>query len=218
LFVHPNIANLVVHTDLNMLSALQYAVELLEVKHVIVCGHYRCGVEHAMGRSDLGLINKWLRHIKDVYRLQLESIADTNARWDRLLEINVTEQVQNLAQTSIIQRAWHKQRGPSLHGWVYDLCSGYLRRSLLCRRTRRSTISTGSSLDRIAPSNHPASMHGEGLVYPSGESTVSNGGDAAILLWGAADAGFFFAMVCASAMYSAEESASVARQKISQKS
>jgi carbonic anhydrase len=105
-------------------------VEVLKVKHVIVCGHYRCGgIEHAMSRRDLGLINKWLRHIKDVYRLyqrELESIADTNARWDRLVEINVTEQVQNLAQTSIVQRAWHKDRIPSLHGWVYDLCSGYL--------------------------------------------------------------------------------------------
>lgn len=131
LFVHRNIANMVVHTDFNMLSVLQYAVEVLKVKHVIVCGHYRCGgVHHAMGRRDLGLINKWLRHIKDVYRLyqrELESIADSDARWDRLVEINVSEQVQNLAQTSIIQRSWHNEHSPSLHGWVYDLNSGYLK-------------------------------------------------------------------------------------------
>ena len=131
LFVHRNVANLVVHTDLNMLSALQYAVEALKVKHVIVCGHYRCGgVHHAMGNQDLGLLNKWLRHIKDVYRLsqrELESIADTNSRWDRLVELNIAEQVQNLAQTSIIQRSWHKDAAPSLHGWVYDLHSGYLK-------------------------------------------------------------------------------------------
>ncbi len=131
LFVHRNIANMVVHTDFNMLSVLQYAVEVLKVKHVIVCGHYRCGgVRHAMGNRDLGLINKWLRHIKDVYRLyqrELESIADLDARWDRLVEINVAEQVQNLAQTSIIQRSWRNEGGPSLHGWVYDLNSGYIK-------------------------------------------------------------------------------------------
>lgn len=101
------------------------------MKHVIVCGHYRCGgVQHAMGKRDLGLINKWLRHIKDVYRhyqRELESIADSDARWDRLVEINVAEQVQNLEQTSIIQRSWHNHGAPSLHGWVYDLNSGFLK-------------------------------------------------------------------------------------------
>ena len=131
LFVHRNIANMVVHTDFNMLSVLQYAVEVLKVKHVIVCGHYNCGgVKNAMKRHDFGLINKWLRHLKDVYRLyqdHIESIADPAARWDRLVEINVTEQVQNLAKTSIIQRAWHQERRPTLHGWVYDLRTGFLK-------------------------------------------------------------------------------------------
>ncbi len=131
LFVHRNIANLVVHTDFNVLSVLQYAVEVLKVKHIIVCGHYRCGgVKNAMNRQDLGLINKWLRHIKDVYRLyqrEIEAIADPMARWDRLVELNVYEQVQNLAQTSVVQRAWHKEGAPTLHGWVYDLTSGYLK-------------------------------------------------------------------------------------------
>ena len=131
LFVHRNIANLVVHTDFNLLSVLQYAVQVLKVKHIIVCGHYNCGgVKNAMGRSDLGLLNKWLRYLKDVYRLhqrELESISDPRARWDRLVEINVAEQVQNLAQTSIVQRIWHEGKGPTLHGWVYDIRSGYLK-------------------------------------------------------------------------------------------
>jgi carbonic anhydrase len=131
LFVHRNVANLVVHTDLNMLSVLQYAVEVLKVKHVIVCGHYNCGgVKATMGKQDLGLIDNWLRHIKDVYQShqsQIDSIADPQARWDRLVELNVTEQVQNLAKTSIVQQAWHRERRPMLHGWVYDLRTGYLK-------------------------------------------------------------------------------------------
>jgi carbonic anhydrase len=131
LFVHRNIANLVVHTDLNMLSVLQYAVEALKIRHVIVCGHYNCGgVKHAMGNQDLGLIDNWLRHLKDVYgshQAEIDSLADPQARWDRLVEINVAEQVQNLAKTSIIQSAWHREQRPTVHGWVYDLRSGYLK-------------------------------------------------------------------------------------------
>jgi len=131
LFVHRNIGNLVVHTDLNLLSALQYAVFELKVSHVIVCGHYSCtGVRHAMGNQDLGILNEWLRHIKDIYRLyqrELESISDLNARRRRLVEINVAEQVQNLAETSIIQRAWQSSHRPVLLGWVYDAQTGYLK-------------------------------------------------------------------------------------------
>lgn len=131
LFVHRNIANLVVHTDFNMLSVLQFAVEELQVKHVIVCGHYNCGgVRNAMTHQDLGLLNKWLRHIKDVYRQnarELETISDQQARYDRLVELNVTEQIQNLAETSIVQKAWHANQRPCLHGWVYDLRTGYLK-------------------------------------------------------------------------------------------
>lgn len=131
LFVHRNIANMVVHTDFNMLSVLQYAVEVLKVEHVIVCGHYNCGgVKNAMAHRDLGLINKWLRHIKDVYRLyqhQIEALPGLQDRWDRLVEINVCEQTQNLARTSIIQRAWRHDHRPTLHGWVYDLRTGYLK-------------------------------------------------------------------------------------------
>ena len=131
LFVHRNIANLVVHTDFNMLSVLQYAVESLKVRHVIVCGHYNCGgVKNAMSNKDLGLINKWLRNIKDVYRVnkrELDTISDFQRRYDRLVELNVSEQVQNLAETSIVQRAWHYHQRPTVHGWVYDLHTGYLK-------------------------------------------------------------------------------------------
>lgn len=131
LFVHRNIANLVLHTDFNMLSVLQYAVEVLKVRHVIVCGHYNCGgVKNAMSRKDLGLINKWLRNIKDVYRLnsrELEAIGDAQKRYDRLVELNVTEQVQNVAETSIVQKAWKSDQRPTIHGWVYDLRTGYLK-------------------------------------------------------------------------------------------
>jgi carbonic anhydrase len=131
LFVHRNIANLVVHTDLNLLSVLEYAVVHLKVKHIIVCGHYGCGgVNAAISHKSLGIINKWLRNIKDVYRLhqrELESIADIEARRDRLVELNVREQVTNLAQTSIIQRAWKHEQRPHIHGWVYGISNGILK-------------------------------------------------------------------------------------------
>ncbi len=130
IFIHRNVANLVIHTDMNMLSVLQYAVEVLEVKHVIVCGHYGCGgVKAAMSRHSFGLINKWLRHIKDVYRLhvdELTALKSEEARLNRLIEINIIEQVNNLADTSIIQRAWKGRNAPHLHGWVYDLHNGII--------------------------------------------------------------------------------------------
>jgi carbonic anhydrase len=157
LFVHRNIANLVVHTDFNLLSVLQYAVEVLEVEHVIVCGHYNCGgVKNAMARRDLGLINKWLRHIKDVYRIHqdyIESIPDMQGRWDRLVELNVAEQVQNLAKTSIVQRAWHYCDRPELHGWVYDLRTGYLKELVL--------MPPGSRLDDIYSFEWDDEPHGD---------------------------------------------------------
>ncbi|MEZ4755963.1 MAG: carbonic anhydrase [Flavobacteriales bacterium] len=128
IFVHRNIANMVVHTDLNLLSVLQYAVEYLKVKHVIVCGHYGCGgVQAAMTHQSLGLINKWLRNIKDVYRLhqaEVDAQPTEQARFDRMVELNVQEQVLDLMKTSIIQRAWKERGGPSLHGWVYRLSDG----------------------------------------------------------------------------------------------
>jgi len=125
IFIHRNIANMVVHTDLNMLSVLQYAVEVLKVKHIIVCGHYGCGgVKAAMTRKSLGIINKWLRNIKDVYRYhktEIDSLEDEGSRVNKLIELNVVEQVMNLAKTSIIQQAWKDRQGPHLHGWVYGL-------------------------------------------------------------------------------------------------
>ncbi len=130
IFVHRNIANMVVHTDLNMLSVLQFAVQVLKVKHVIVCGHYGCGgVKAAISHQNLGLINKWLRNIKDVYyfhKEELQALPEGDARVDRLTELNVQEQVMNLAKTSIIQMAWREHKRPTLHGWVYRLSDGIL--------------------------------------------------------------------------------------------
>jgi len=130
IFVHRNIANMVVHTDLNLLSVLQYAVEVLKVKHVIVCGHYGCGgVKAAMTQQSLGIINKWLRNIKDVYRIhsaEIEKITDENERLNKMVEFNVQEQVLNLAKTSIIQKAWKHENAPHLHGWVYGLHNGII--------------------------------------------------------------------------------------------
>lgn len=129
IFVHRNIANLVVHTDLNVLSVVEYAVNVLGVKHVIVCGHYGCGgVRAAMGNDMHGYVDNWLRNIKDVYlkyQTELEKIDDFDKRADRLTEYNVIEQVRNLAKTGIIQKAW-KNRELHLHGWVYGINSGLI--------------------------------------------------------------------------------------------
>ncbi len=131
LFVHRNVANLVVHTDFNLLAALDYAVEHLKVQHVVVCGHYGCGgVAAAMGHQDLSIINKWIRNVKDVYQdhvKDLRAIGQDDRRRDRLVELNVIEQVHNLSKTSIIQRAWARGQGPALHGLVYSLEDGRLK-------------------------------------------------------------------------------------------
>ena len=130
IFVHRNIANLVVHTDLNLLSVLQYAVEVLKVKHVIVCGHYGCGgITAAMSHQSQGLVNKWLTSIKEVYvshAPELDAMTDIQMRENRLVELNVAEQVHNLAKTSIIQKAW-KNRSLQIHGWVYDIYTGLIK-------------------------------------------------------------------------------------------
>lgn len=129
-FVHRNIANMVVHTDMNMLSVLDYAVNVLKVKHVIVCGHYGCGgVKTALGNQSVGIIDNWIRHIKDVYRLHhiyLDSIVDETERFNKFVEINVKEQVYDLAKTSIVQSAWKNGQDLSIHGWVYGLNSGFV--------------------------------------------------------------------------------------------
>lgn len=131
LFVHRNVANLVIHTDFSMLSVVQYAVEVLKVRHIIVCGHLGCGgVKAALSRQHLGLINKWLRHIKDVYRFhatELDTIQDEAKRMDRLIELNVIEQVNHLAELSFVQRAWKTESRPMLHGWIYDIHTGHLK-------------------------------------------------------------------------------------------
>lgn len=129
-FVHRNIANMVVHSDMNMLSVLDYAVNVLKVKHVLVCGHYGCGgVKAAMGNESIGIIDNWIRHIKDVYRLHdayLNSIEDENERFNKFVEINVKEQVYDLTKTSIVQAAWKNGQDLTIHGWVYGLNSGFV--------------------------------------------------------------------------------------------
>lgn len=132
IFVHRNVANLVVNTDVNLLAVLDFAVTNLKVKHVIVCGHYSCGgIKAASTKHDhKPVLNMWLRNIKDVYRLhqqELDSIENPSEREDRLTELNVKEQVYNLAKTTIIQRAWKKEQRPDLHGWVYGLKDGIIK-------------------------------------------------------------------------------------------
>ncbi len=131
MFVHRNIANMVVHSDMNLLSVLSYAVEVLKVKHVIVCGHYGCGgVMAAMGNKQYGLIDNWLRHIKDVYRFhheELDAIADEELRARRFVEVNVMEQVHDLGKTSIVQNAWKNGQPLHIHGWVYDIKDGIIK-------------------------------------------------------------------------------------------
>jgi carbonic anhydrase len=131
LFVHRNIANMVVHTDMNMLSVLDYAVNHLKVQHVIVCGHYGCGgVQAAMQNKSLGLINKWVRNIKEVYKdnfTELKKIDSEKERCDRVVELNVKAQVYDLAKTSIVQQKWKDKSGLQIHGWVYDLHDGIIK-------------------------------------------------------------------------------------------
>jgi carbonic anhydrase len=131
IFVHRNIANMVVHSDMNLLSVLDYAVNILKVRHVIVCGHYGCGgVKAAMENGQHGLVDNWLRHIKDVYRFhtkELEAIEDTKMRFDRLVELNVMEQVFDLIKTSIVQNAWERYQRPMVHGWVYSIETGLIK-------------------------------------------------------------------------------------------
>lgn len=130
-FVHRNVANMVIHTDMNMLSCLDYAVSILGVQHVIVCGHYNCGgVLAAMDDKQYGLVDNWIDHIKDVYRfnkVELDSIGDLQQRARRFVELNVIEQVHDLQKTAVIKSAWKKGTTPSLHGWVYDVANGLIK-------------------------------------------------------------------------------------------
>ncbi|MCC7331300.1 MAG: carbonate dehydratase [Flavobacteriales bacterium] len=127
-FVHRNIANMVIHTDMNLLSVLDYAVNTLKVRHIIVCGHYGCGgIRTAMGNQHVGIIDNWILHIKDVYRFhktELDNIQDFDKRFDRFAELNVIEQVYDLAKTSIVQNAWESKQELHIHGWIYNIGSG----------------------------------------------------------------------------------------------
>jgi carbonic anhydrase len=129
-FVHRNIANVVIHTDLNCLSVIQYAVEVLKVKHIIVCGHYGCGgVAAAMQTREFGLIDNWLRHLKDIYQkhdAELEAISDEHERFDHFCELNVVEQVYHVCQTTLVQAAWRRGQPLSVHGWIYAIHDGLL--------------------------------------------------------------------------------------------
>ena len=136
IFVHRNIANVVIHTDLNCLSVIQFAVEVLKVKHIIVCGHYGCGgIKAAMGKESYGLIDTWLRHIKDVYRHhqeKLDTIKDEEEKLNLLCELNVIEQVANVCHTSIVQKAWEAGQELSVHGWIYSIEDGILKDLNVC--------------------------------------------------------------------------------------
>lgn len=146
IFVHRNIANMVIHTDMSMLSVLDYAVNVLKVKHIIVCGHYGCGgVIAAMDNREVGLIDNWLRHIKDVYRLhkdEVDAITDEEEKMRRMVELNVEEQVFDLVKTSIVQKAWKKDQPLYVHGLVYDVSNGIL-------KDLDVTVSNNSNLDTV---------------------------------------------------------------------
>ncbi len=135
LFVHRNVANLVIHTDMNLLSVLQYAVDVLQVKHIIVCGHYGCGgVIGAMKNESLGLIDNWLRFIKDIYQHNAELLEalPEDRRADRLCELNVIQQVANVCHTTVVQEAWRRDQELAVHGWIYDIRDGLLRDLDVC--------------------------------------------------------------------------------------
>lgn len=136
LFVHRNVANLVVHTDLNRLSAMQFAVDVLKVKHIIVCGHYGCGGVRAALRDDrFGLVDNWLRHVRDVYQkheARLAALGEEGQRWDRLCELNVIEQVLNVCQTTIVRDCWQRGQELAVHGWIYKVQDGLLRDVNIC--------------------------------------------------------------------------------------
>jgi carbonic anhydrase len=152
-FVHRNVANLCPHTDFNFLSVLQYGIDYLSIEHVIVCGHYRCGgIAAAMENMQFGLVDNWLRLIRDVYARQkeeLELIDDTSLRYDRLVELNVLHQVMNVCYTTIVQNAWANKRKLTVHGWVYDVSTGYIKDLNCCI----------SSIDQIDDTYRTLKLH-----------------------------------------------------------
>lgn len=162
MFVHRNVANVVVHTDLNCLSVLQFAVDVLGVRHVIVCGHYGCGGIHAaLDREKHGLIDNWLRHVQDIqekYGSELETL-ESSRRADRLCELNVMEQVRNVARTTVVQDAWARQQPLAIHGWIYDIKDGLLRdlRLMLASSADFDALTLNSISEAAFADNHGAS-------------------------------------------------------------
>lgn len=153
LFVHRNVANVVVHTDLNCLSVVQFAVDVLKVKHIIVCGHYGCGgINAVMNRSELGLIDNWLRYVEDVYlkyRAPLDAIVDPIKRADKLCELNVVEQVENLCRTTVVQNAWKTGQPLAVHGWVYRVDDGILRDLNICLNNSNEMATLHAAAQRL---------------------------------------------------------------------
>jgi carbonic anhydrase len=158
MFVHRNIANVVVHADLNCLSVVQYAVEVLKVRHVIVCGHYGCGgVLAALRDESHGLVDNWLRHVQDVrwkHQEQLDALLTERARHARLCELNVIEQVVNVAQTTVVRDAWGRSQPLAVHGWVYDVADGLLRDLGMCV-TAQAELAARADAARLAPGREP---------------------------------------------------------------
>jgi carbonic anhydrase len=147
-FVHRNIANLVVHTDLNCLSVIQFAVEVLKIKHIIVCGHYGCGgIKAAVENKDHGLIDNWLQHIRDIYRfhkIELDALANDVAKYNLLCEINVKEQVLNVCKTTIVKNVWNSGGELSVHGWIYDIKNGLLQDLDICITCEKDILTLDS--------------------------------------------------------------------------
>jgi carbonic anhydrase len=160
LFVHRNVANLVVHTDLNCLSAMQFAVDVLKVKHIIVCGHYGCsGVRAALRDDRLGLVDNWLRHVRDVQQKhegRLAAIGEEGRRWDRLCELNVIEQVLNVCQTTVVHDSWQRGQEVAVHGWIYKVQDGLLRDLGICITQANETTAAYQT----------ALTQGDGLTQP----------------------------------------------------
>ena len=152
-FVHRNVANLFPHTDFNCLSVLQYGIECLNIEHVIVCGHSKCGgVAAAMQQHQFGLVDNWLRHIRDIYAREkedLDKIEDLEERYNRLIQLNVVYQVMNVCHTTIVQNAWAKQKKLCIHGWVYDISTGLLKDLNCCI----------SSLEHVEDTHRTLKLH-----------------------------------------------------------
>ena len=177
MFVHRNVANVVVHTDLNCLSTIQFAVDLLRVRHIIVCGHYGCsGVMAALRDDKIGLADNWLRHVQDVrlkHERQLEALDDEGTKHDRLCELNVVEQVVNVSQTTVVRDAWARGQELAVHGWIYDLHDGLLRDLGMCVT---STAELAGCTEKAVEGATSYSARGDG---DSGRERRSTGRDPA---------------------------------------